>query len=672
MWQKRLLFSQDMVIYQLSAGSKVMRKEISNYQYLAIFFLGWAVLIGHPVVAQNGRGVGVVVRNQQGMLEKRLLYKGSYALIIGNSEYETWPDLPGVREDIVEIEKALVKHNFIVEKALNITKTEFREKLDKFISDFGQTPENRLLIYYAGHGYTTARTDGKGNMGYLVMRDAPSMPEVNLSIPLPEKKISDFRLKAISMTEIENAGREIQSNHVLFAFDSCFSGTVLYRETTGIPSFISLEELKPVREFLTAGSESQVVSDNSPFRRAFVEGINGKADSDRDGYILGTELQLYVKKEVTKESNGKQTPLFGKQENFNRGDFIFVLNSMSLVTSFDDKPVPSFETNRADPKQIEAEAYSKIYQSSNPDDFKKFLELFPNGANAENARLKWEQVWWAKIKSSSDPNDFQNFLQQFPSGQYNKLARLTLSKLQATNLSEISDLAKERPLAFKNSIGMEFVRIEAGTFFRGSEKGNGDEKPMSRIFISEPFYLGKFEVTQREWKLIMGTKPSYFNKCGEDCPVEDVSFEQVQQFLEVLSEKENRYYRLPTEAEWEYACRAGTTTEFSTGDSLSSKQANINGSDLYIGKTVRVGSYQPNNWGLYDMHGNVWEWCEDWYGPYSNETLKDPNGPEKGTKRIVRGGSWFHGATYARSANRNINSINVRNGIIGFRVLLEQ
>jgi formylglycine-generating enzyme required for sulfatase activity len=233
-----------------------------------------------------------------------------------------------------------------------------------------------------------------------------------------------------------------------------------------------------------------------------------------------------------------------------------------------------------------------------------------------------------------------------------------------------------------NSIGMKLVAIPAGEFMMGSpetekERG-GDEGPQHRVKITQPFYMGAMEVTQAQWKAVMGTNPSNFQ--GDNLPVEQVSWDDCQEFLKKLSAKEGKTYRLPTEAEWEYACRAGTTTPFNTGETINTDQANYNGNQVYGNgkpgeyrqKTTPVGSFKPNAWGLYDMHGNVWEWCRDWYDEnyFKNSPATDPAGPENGAYRVLRGGSWYNCPGFCRSAFRfRVNPDDRRNSF-GFRVVL--
>jgi formylglycine-generating enzyme required for sulfatase activity len=219
--------------------------------------------------------------------------------------------------------------------------------------------------------------------------------------------------------------------------------------------------------------------------------------------------------------------------------------------------------------------------------------------------------------------------------------------------------------------GMEFVAIPIGNFMMGSpvtEPDRGQDEVQHRVTLTHQIYMGKFEVTQKQWETVMGSNPSDHKKCGPDCPVENVTWYDVQNFLRRLTEvSPHSRFRLPTEAEWEYACRAGTTTAYSTGASLTVKQACF---DSKNGPKA-VGSYAPNSFGLFDMHGNVWEWCEDWYGPYQQGDAVDPRGPSSGSKRVIRGGSWYFGADSARSALRYTHSPGDRGFSLGFRTVRE-
>jgi formylglycine-generating enzyme required for sulfatase activity len=232
-----------------------------------------------------------------------------------------------------------------------------------------------------------------------------------------------------------------------------------------------------------------------------------------------------------------------------------------------------------------------------------------------------------------------------------------------------------------NTIDMKFMLIPSGSFTMGSppdEPGRNNNEKQHEVRISKPFYLQTTEVSQAQWKKVIGKNPSSFKGCGDNCPVENVSWEDAQKFISKLNQIEStNKYRLPTEAEWEYACRAETTTPFFTGECISAYQANYDGhyagpncpTGTWRRTTVKVGSFLPNDWGLYDMHGNVWEWVEDWYGDYPSKSVVDPKGPDKGELRVLRGGSWDHHALYMRSANRHRGKPVFRTSNQGFRVV---
>ena len=218
---------------------------------------------------------------------------------------------------------------------------------------------------------------------------------------------------------------------------------------------------------------------------------------------------------------------------------------------------------------------------------------------------------------------------------------------------------------------MEFVLIPAGEFMMGSpdsESGRSShEGPVHKVRITRPFYVGKYEVTQAAYEAVVGKNPSHFK--GSSNPVERVSWHDSVAFCKKLSQPAGVDIVLPTEAQWEYACRAGTRTRFSFGDDLNYRQLGEYAwySSNSGNKTHAVGEKKPNPWGLYDMHGDVWEWCEDWYGSYSSGSATDPTGPSRGTNRVLRGGSWYSSVNCLRSANRNRNSPDITNYNYGFR-----
>ena len=256
--------------------------------------------------------------------------------------------------------------------------------------------------------------------------------------------------------------------------------------------------------------------------------------------------------------------------------------------------------------------------------------------------------------------------------------------------------------------------IEAGTFTMGSPEDEPNRsttenrEAQHQVTLTSGFYMGKYLVTQEQYEAVIGTNPSYFE--GVNLPVEQVSWYDAVEFCNALSAEEGlapyynvdktqedpdntsssdtlkwlvtvnsaaNGYRLPTEAQWEYACRAGTTAVFNTGDNITTDQANYNGNYPYNGNpegeyretTTEVGLFEPNAWGLYDMHGNVFEWCWDWYAVYEPEEQTDPSGAVSGAYRVFRGGSWYDSGRLLRSAYRDVTGPSLRGSALGFRLV---
>ena len=256
--------------------------------------------------------------------ERIQLYSQSHALVIGVSDYKDplWSDLESVTDDVNEVRKALVQQGFNVISILNPTETELRNKVAGFIDDYGYEEDNRLLFYYSGHGYTQQRNER--HFGYLVPSDAPS--------PIGNEK--EFFRKSIKMTQVLSWAKEIESKHALFLFDSCFSGSVLKSRSAVIPEDISYLTSKHVRQFISAGSANEPVPAQSVFRPLFIRGINGKADLDKDGYVTGVELGIYLQKKVPTYESG-QTPQYGKIRDpyLDEGNFVFLVPFKKIVPS---------------------------------------------------------------------------------------------------------------------------------------------------------------------------------------------------------------------------------------------------------------------------------------------------------------------------------------------------
>ncbi len=288
--------------------------------------------------------------------------------------------------------------------------------------------------------------------------------------------------------------------------------------------------------------------------------------------------------------------------------------------------------------------------------------LMKPGTNVKE-EVKAQIAELAKLKLEEEAKAKQMEMVKLKQEEEAKVKQMELVKSKAGK-EEVADIVKVAA-----SIEKDLVLIPVGKFMMGSpesEKGRRDNETQHEVTLTKPFYMGKYEVTQEQWESVMGNNLSS-NK-GAKLPVTDVSWNDCQDFIKKLNASTKGGYRLPTEAEWEYACRAGKTTAYAVGASLTNIDANIEGGPA--GSIKAVGGYNPNAFGLYDMHGNVWEWCnDDWKADYPAGSATDPKGPATGTHRVLRGGSFIDFASLARSSDRLNNSPTDRflNG--GFRLV---
>ncbi|HXG17813.1 MAG TPA: SUMF1/EgtB/PvdO family nonheme iron enzyme [Methylomirabilota bacterium] len=550
-----------------------------NFVTASFFLLFVAVAVLTPA-SQPGAAQGAYTIAWKDRLTRQsgsFTYKESHALIVGVSEYTNWPNLEAVKDDVTEVKAALERLGFHVVVKVNLQYGDMVEAYRDFIRQYGLDPDSRLLFYFAGHGYTLPnsygeKTDPEDWMGVLLPQDAPMLPR-----PGVPKELALFRSNGhfLPIAQFSLWAKEIQARHVLFLFDSCFSGATGFDLSTNLEQIsgeITQWTKEPTRQFITAGTANQAVPQKSIFRRQFIDALKGAADSNRDGYVTGSELGAFLKRKVTEYSNKTQTPQYGKllDPRLDKGDFIFPLSGTVQCVA---TPPPA-------------------------------------------------------------------------------------------SLS----------LLYTNSLGMQFVLISAGEFTMGAEEStdSANAKPAHKVSISRPFYIGKFEVTQGQWSTLMETNPSHFTG-DPQLPVENVSWTEVQEFIRRLNAREGSpRYRLPTEAEWEYAARACAATDYSFGNDVAQLGQYAWFDENADKRTHVVGKLQPNAWGLHDVQGNVWEWCQDWYGDYPADAVRDPTGSPQGAFRVYRGGGWYRGASslYCRLASRHGARPTFRHPALGFRLVL--
>jgi formylglycine-generating enzyme required for sulfatase activity len=576
-----------------------------------------------PEAFTQERGVQLVQVSIDG--KQVTLYDQSHALVIGMSNYLNFDKLPGVIDDVNAVKTALEAQGFNVVVEMNLTSDQMEKAFSNFIGTYGQDRENRLLFYYAGHGYSFKTSYGE-ELGYLVPVDAPVPTKNNMGV---------FQAKCFEMAQIEIQAKNIQSKHALFLFDACFSGS-LFENTRAVPEYINHNTMLPVRQFITSGTANETVPDRSLFRRQFTAALDGEADEDKDGYITGTELGSFINKKVTNYSHDAQHPQYGKIRNphLDKGDFVFVLKStgtqqLNLIHT------GKLEVTSLVPGYLTLDGNYYKYISANA-----FVTIPDLTEGTHTLKISGDETEEKTVVILPDQTVYITFKPN-----------------------------KKKTLVSDN---FDLILVEGGTFQMGNDKGNRNESPIHPVTL-DGFYLGQYEVTQKQWQDVMGYNPSIFTECF-NCPVENVSWDNVQEFLVRLNKKTGKNYRLPTEAEWEFAASGGNARkayEYSGSNNADDVAWYISTSNE---KTHPVGLKKPNELGFYDMSGNVWEWCSDFFDNYDylDYTQKNPKGPPKTSTKVLRGGSWDRTQYYLRNTNRGKTNPFEKGCYYGFRICLSK
>ncbi len=708
---------------------------------LALLVLAMLIPFSLPDQAFSaGRGL-VAIRDNQG--RQIGLYKGSYALLIGASRYTAgWPSLSTVPSEIAEVQAALVQHGFTVEVVTDPTASELRLAFQNFINRYGLDADNRLLFFFAGHGHTRR----EGRRGYLVPVDAPD----------PRYDERGFIQKALDMDQVMTWARRIEARHALFLFDSCFSGTIFAaRERPTVPPHISAATARPVRQFISAGDADQPVPARSVFAPSLVWGLEGAADLNKDGYVTGTELGMFLHEQVLHYQTG-QTPVYGKirDPDLDKGDFVFQLASSGVITTPPAEQTTLKVTSNIsgawvrlggnnigtvpiDGHALAPGTYMVEVGKDGYEPYRQRITISSGRMTSVNALLNPVRPRSARLKVDTTPAGAQvrilNIRPPYTPGieldpgayhievtavgheMYREWIEVGSGedKILAVSLIQTRVDAPAQPPAPQpvtpaalragekravtvKGVTFNMVYIPAGEYLRGSPENEPGrwadrESPQHRVRISRGFWMGETEVTQGLWQAVMGNNPSHFKACGSTCPVESVSWNDSQEFIQRLNGLvSGGGFRLPTEAEWEYAARAGTTGPYAGDLDAMAWYGNNSGNRVidalaiwnevkdgskYIQRLVDngcrthpVAGKRTNAWGLYDMHGNVWEWVQDWYGDYPSGIVTDPTGPSSGASRVRRGGSWDDRARYCRSASRIRDTPDSRDGYLGLRL----
>jgi formylglycine-generating enzyme required for sulfatase activity len=526
-----------------------------------------------------------------------------------------------------------------------------------------------VLVFFAGHGEMTG--EGNQRCGLLVPIDGTPTK----GIELPKVRAWLARCKA---------------KNTLLILDCCHAGQGERGVRAIAPSLAAGAGIL-VMASCQADQKSHEVPDQGHglFSLYLANGLAGKADQNRDRQVTAAELFAYVRAGVSGfayRKDWKQTPVLLPE---NAAGSVLLsrvrkatdpLPAVPALPALPDgqrtldewvKKLDECEKALADTKKYYRPTSGRVQAAAA--NVRKAREGTRQALLGELApRLKALRERYKTMGRDMRPNHPKMVELAGEIGAHQTQAMkigVRVLPILTEAEQEAVGLGSTITLDLGNGVKLELVRIPAGEFQMGSSESDS-AKPVHKVRITKPFYMGKTEVTQEQWQAVMGNNPSRFK--GAKNPVEQVSWDDCQAFVKKLSAKVGGLaFALPTEAEWEYACRAGSTTKYCFGDSdreLGDYGWYDSNSDK---KTHPVGQKKPNAFGLYDMHGNVWEWCQDWYDEnyYKNSPKDDPTGPTKGDGRVLRGGSWFYDPWSCRSAYRFRGNPTYRNDRNGCRVV---
>ena len=612
----------------------------------------------------------------------------NYLFVIGIDQYQHIRKLNNAVRDAKTIHDLLLtRYQFSSKEDTTIclfdqdaTRENILEQLEAFESLI--TKDDNLLIYFSGHGTMNERK----TKGYWIPVEA-------------QQKRSQY----ISNSDIRDRLEEINAHHIYLIIDSCFSGSFVHRSE----EFTKRVYKFPSRRVLTSG-RNEVVSDgrrgsHSPFASCVITFLE-----KQQGSLSSSQLEQYVKENTPR--NAHQVPdaasIHGVGDK--GGEFVFhpkVDEKKDWAQAEQENSIASYQkyvkrhpegshaqtAHQRIQKLEESRAWEMAMKRNTTSGYRSFMKRFPQSEFADRAfealETAEEKLAWKDTQRRDRISVYLKFIRSYPNSLYRTEAERRIEELD--ELLNAEPIVKETPSPHSKTqtptpeshvvesqpkkivvAGFEMIRVEGGTFQLG---GKGPEITLSS------FEIGKYPVTQAQWEMITqkgktlkwgGKKrgnPSRFKKC-ENCPVESVSWYDVQEFIQKLNQQTGKAFFLPSEAQWEFAAKGGNESkgfEYAGSNEIEEVawyEGNANN------KTHPVGQKKPNELGLYDMSGNVWEWCQDWYGEYPTKPLKDPIGPNLGDYRVLRGGSWFYTASPCRLASRRSWHPGDRYRDIGFRL----
>jgi formylglycine-generating enzyme required for sulfatase activity len=575
-----------------------------------------------------------------------------WALIIGVDQYRDSQISPlkGAANDARTLADALVKFAGFPRDQVILLATDQPEErhptrinILRRLSNLASVvpPDGLLLVSFAGHGME------RQGRAFLIPSDAQ-----------------------FDACRNDPTGRADAPNPLTEAYVKGFNFDVRNREVTAFATIYATAVGYRAYEY----SEKR----QGYFTWAVVEALSGAAANEKGEVVLSSLLK-YAQENVPKQVGidlgvGKQQKPFAMIDGYKAEELV-----IAAVTP-----------RKIEPPSGEYAYWKTIEDSADPQDFRDYLAKYPNGTFSDAARVKLRRLE-GKATSTSTPTPPSVVAMAKVAGPPVPLARFDFTTAKVDARGKVTKIPGQPVSGFVEDLGkgakLEMVEIPAGTFNMGSpsnELGRNENEMLRRGVKVSAFYIGKYEVTQAQWNAVMDSNPSHFK--GDNLPVEDVYWRQAVEFCQRLTKKTGREYRLPTEAEWEYAARAGTRTPFAFGETATTGIINCNGEHPYgsapkgenRARTVPVGSLGvANAFGLFDMHGNVLEWCQDYYGPYDPKQLDNPKGPSSSSgdnlsQRVVRGGVWLFMVKLCRSAYREGYSGTLgHDKVLGFRVAID-
>ena len=601
------------------------------------------------------------------------------ALVIGNANYSFSP-LENPVNDAQDLAGALEKVGFQVQLHLNVTR---REMLQAF-REFGyQIRKGGVgLFYYAGHGIQVRGEN------YLVPVDA------NLQ---NEDEVEEYCLRVSAvLRKMETAGNGLN----IIILDACRDNP-FGKKARSLGKGLAQMDAPTGSLLAYATAPGATAADGT--------GRNGLYTSSLLKYIAipGQRLEdlfINVRNDVRDASDGAQIPW---ESSSLTGAFYFIPEkpkAFAVSTPAQSDATPGSPSGYAPAmplpppvkgtvnyddvikQRTAAEKQWGEWQGKMDKEYQKLLRYDRNARLTAEEKARGWTTFLASYNADNPYSSNDENLRKLAESKNNfwskksRAVKIVPSSPQKTAMAPKPSAKgpKAGEKVYKNSIGQTFRLIPAGSFYMGSpyeELGRDRDEDKVLVKLNNPFYIQTTEVTQSQWKSIMGDNPSQYKDCGDDCPVDSISWTMAQEFIKRLNQKEGvDKYRLPTEAEWEYACRAGTSTAFANGKITQTrgKDPVLEKIGWYAGnsglKPHPGGKLAPNSWGLYDMHGNVYEWCQDWYEYYPTEFVQDPKGPESGRYRVLRSGSWYWHPYSERSAERYYDYPDSYQYYYGFRL----